>query len=152
MADEARSTVSELRDAFTRTKNALKKAEQKTEQSVGVIVRATVTNGSALIAGLVHERFGKMDDKLGAKILRVGGVNVGYVGLGLGLGCELLEAGGKYSEWVGAAGNGVGSQASGDTGRIIQRGLAKNASERDAQKKAAADKAETAATAETKAA
>lgn len=135
------STVTEVRDAWNKTRNLLKKTEAQIEQKTGAVMRTVVTDLSAFTAGALHEAFGKMDERTGVKTIRVGGVNVGLLGQIGGLGCELLEAGGKNSEWLGCLGNGVGAQFSGDQGRGFTRAVKKQRAETDEKKKAEAAKA-----------
>jgi len=145
MAEETKGTAAELRDAIVKTRNALKKTEQKVEEKTGTVLRAGVTWGFGGLAGITHEAMGKDDKVFGQKILRVGGVHIGLLAGFAGLGAELLEAGGKNSEWLGAAANGVGAQAAGDYGRVFVRNVKsarkERSSERAAAEKAAADKA-----------
>ena len=148
MAEE-KSTLTEVREAFAKTRNALKKTEQKVEEKTGAVMRWSLTVGSGWLAGAGHELAGKMDERAGQKILRVGGVNVGVMASFAGLGAELLEAGGKNSEWLGAAGGGVGAQAAGDMGRVFVRVVRKNKADKDAEKAAEIAKAATAAAAST---
>jgi hypothetical protein len=133
MAEE-KSTLTEVREAFAKTRNALKKTEQKVEEKTGAVLRWTLTVGSGWLAGAGHELVGKMDERAGQKIARVGGVNIGVMASFAGLGAELLEAGGKNSEWLGAAGGGVGAQAAGDMGRVFVRTVRKNKADKDAEK------------------
>ena len=140
MAEDGKSTITEVRDAWNRTKSALKKTEEKVERSAGALMRTTLTNGGSFIAGALHEGFGKMDARLGQKVIRVGGVHLGILGNIAGLGAELLEAGGKNSEWIGTFSNGVGAQASGDFGRVFTRQLKSSRAEREAEKKKADEK------------
>ena len=166
MAEEQKSTAAELRDAIVRTRAALKKTEAQIEQKTGTVLRAGVTWSFGGLAGITHEALGKEDKVFGQKILRVGGVHVGLLAGFAGLGAELLEAGGKNSEWLGAAANGVGAQAAGDYGRVFVRNVRtakkdraadktaadKAASEKAASEKTAAEKAEADKAAEKKAA
>lgn len=144
MAEESRSTITEVRDAWNKTRNALKKTEAQIEQKTGAVMRTVVTDLSAFAAGALHEAFGKMDERTGVNTIRVGGVNVGLLGQIGGLAGELLEAGGKNSEWIGCVGNGVGAQFSGDQGRGFTRAVRKQRAETEQKKKAAAEKAATA--------
>ena len=140
MAEE-KSTLTEVREAFAKTRNALKKTEQKVEEKTGAVLRWSLTVGSGWLAGAGHELVGKMDERAGQKIARVGGVNIGVLASFAGLGAELLEAGGKNSEWVGCVGNGVGAQFAGDQGRVFTRSVQKQRADRDAEKTAAVAKA-----------
>lgn len=135
MAEE-RSSVAEIRDAFMRTKNALKKTEQQMQRATGATVRWGASQLGGFVAGGMHERFGKMDERAGVKIIRVGGVHAGIVVSFAGLGAELLEAAGDKSDVLGSFGAGIGAQGFGDQGRAFVRTLAKRKSERDAEKDA----------------
>ena len=139
MAEE-KSTLTEVREAFAKTRNALKKTEQKVEEKAGAMLRWSVTVGSGWLAGAGHELVGKMDERAGQKIARVGGVNIGVMASFAGLGAELLEAGGRNSEWLGAAGGGVGAQAAGDMGRVFVRTVRQNKADKDSEKIAEAAK------------
>lgn len=140
MAEE-KSTLQEAREAFAKTRAALKKTEAKVEEKTGALLRFGVTLGAGWVAGAGHELFGKMDERAGVKICRVGGVNVGLGLAFAGLGAELLEAGGKNSEWIGIAGGGVGAEATGIMGRVFIRQVQVNKMQRDAAKLDAAKKA-----------
>jgi len=141
MSEDGKSTITEVRDAWNKTRNLLKKTETQIEQKTGAVVRTVVTDLCAFTAGALHEAFGKMNERTGVKQIRVGGVNVGLLGQIAGLGGELLEAGGKNSEWIGCAGNGVGAQFAGDEGRGFTRAIQKQRAETDAAKKVAEAKA-----------
>lgn len=141
MSEDGKSTITEVRDAWNKTRNLLKKTEAQIEEKTGAVMTTVVTDLAAFTSGALHEAFGKMDERTGVKTIRVGGVNVGLLGQIAGLGGELLEAGGKNSHWLGAAGNGCGAQFAGDQGRGFTRALQKQRRENEATKKAAEAKA-----------
>lgn len=124
MADE-KSPLAEAREAFAKVRSTLKKTEATIEQKTGAVMGAIINDVSAFGAGALHEAFGKMDERTGTKQIRLGGVNVGFMARCAGLGAELLEAGGKNSEWLGVVGNGIGGQFAGDQGRAFTRQLQK---------------------------
>lgn len=121
--EEKKGTITELRDAWKRTSGALAKTRAEVERSTGAVMRAIGTDLGGFAAGVAHEAAGKMDERVGVKVLRVGGVHMGVLAHLAGLGAELLEAGGKNSEVLGAFTNGVGAQAAGDFGRLFVRNV-----------------------------
>lgn len=105
------ASAGRMKAAMETMAHRIRNMKQKTEEALDQATTVAFTNGTAMVAGYVNERYGTppADDASGYKEMKVMGVPADMVAGGILIGGVMLGAFGKYSHLGLSVGNGASS-------------------------------------------